>query len=88
MARLLETITSDNKYLERIEISLPVSVDESCEWETFGQEQCKGLDNILVLLWESHAIRTRFAGYSNRVEWNESLIRVLFPQVSKRLGLV
>ena len=93
MAEVLETIAPDsNKDLERIEIGLPWSLGHPSSWGTFGQEQCEGLDNILVRLWESRTVRTRFVGESNKKEKERdpSFLKTVFPQMSKKLeiGLV
>ena len=81
MAGLLETITYRDGGLEWIEINplrSPIDSDPPSVLEA------SGLDGILVRLWESHAIRTRFAV---QMERDAGFIKTAFPQLSKKIGL-
>ena len=80
MAGFLKTITYGDGGLEWIEIDAPRSpVDNDPP-----KLEASGLDGILVRLWESHAIRTRFAV---QMERDVDFIKTAFPQLSNKIGL-
>lgn len=84
IAEVLQTMTSKNRGFKQIEIGLPWSLGDQSKWETFAQEQCEHLDYLLAYLWED-GIHTGFVGSSTTRELDASFIKVVFPQLSKKL---
>lgn len=87
----LKTITSEHKDFQRILIYIPFCLDKTFRWafRTAAYQQWKGLDDILVKLWETRAARTKvvYNAKEGRRQDMCKFIEGLLPEIGRRKGI-